>query len=214
MYWHTWTNVGQRGALSPSAGAEPRPEFSPSWAVTMVTPSQARQQQLPPSQSQAEGWSLLQTELPSVRAVLLSGGFFTGPLTTGGHIDLVAEVLALPSQGWGRGRGQAVSAVRTKQSAGCGVCQDALDHLWVLLPSPRTDLKLQLCPGLPQIPSLFFSGSSLGRGHTGGFLTQTTMATTLHQRSSSSHSPARLAPVGSPSHGRGLQPGAGGACSW
>lgn len=94
-----------------------------------------------------------------------------------------------------------MSAVRTKQSAGCGVCQDALDHLWVLLPSPRTDLKLQLCPGLPQIPSLFFSGSSLGRGHTGGFLTQTTMATTLHQRSSSSHSPARLAPVGSQAMG-------------
>lgn len=57
----------------------------------------------------------------------------------------------------------------------------------------------------PKPHSPFFSGSYLGRDHTGGCTRPTTTATPPPQPSSSSHSPARPAPVGSHTQGGGAR---------
>lgn len=140
-------------------------------------------------------WSLLQTEPPISQGCGAERGDLHRAPTTGGNIDLLPGSSCSSPSGWGWDMG-----CQNQQSAGCPA--PLVGPL--LLPFPRTDLKLQLCPRPPKIPSLFFSGSSLGRDHTGGSLTQTIMATALHQRSSSSHSPVRLALVGFPEPREGL----------
>lgn len=80
-------------------------------------------------------------------------------------------------------------------------------------PSQSEDRSRAACSSTQNHPkplSPFFSGSYLGRDRTGGCMRQTTTAMPPPQPSSSSHSPARPAPVGSHTQGGST----GTLCPW